>query len=50
MAPVTFEVDRSISSHSIGASNAAWMLLTGDAIPADKALTWGLALWRILQP
>lgn len=29
-------------SHSIGASNAAWMLLTGDAIPADKALTWGL--------
>ena len=28
--------------HSIGASNAALMLMTGDPIPADKALQWGL--------
>ena len=28
--------------HSIGASNAALMLMTGDPIPADKALAWGL--------
>lgn len=28
--------------HSAGASNAALMLLTGDPIPADKALAWGL--------
>ncbi|MBB3929400.1 enoyl-CoA hydratase/carnithine racemase [Kaistia hirudinis] len=29
-------------SHSIGASNAALMLMTGDPIPAEKALAWGL--------
>jgi enoyl-CoA hydratase len=28
--------------HSIGASNAALMLMTGDPITADKALQWGL--------
>lgn len=28
--------------HSVGASNAALMLLTGDAIPAERALGWGL--------
>lgn len=28
--------------HSIGASNAALMLMTGDPIPAEKALSWGL--------
>ncbi|MCJ8151085.1 enoyl-CoA hydratase/isomerase family protein [Shinella sedimenti] len=29
-------------AHSIGASNAALMLMTGDAIPAERALAWGL--------
>lgn len=29
-------------ANSIGASNAALMLLTGDAIDAQRALTWGL--------
>ncbi|PRD44743.1 enoyl-CoA hydratase [Phyllobacterium phragmitis] len=29
-------------SHSIGASNAALMLMTGDPISAEKALSWGL--------
>jgi enoyl-CoA hydratase/carnithine racemase len=29
-------------SHSIGASNAALMLMTGDPISADQALNWGL--------
>jgi len=29
-------------AHSIGPSNAAMMILTGDAIAADKALIWGL--------
>jgi enoyl-CoA hydratase/carnithine racemase len=29
-------------AHSIGASNAALMLMTGDPIPAEKALAWGL--------
>ncbi|MDX3926428.1 MAG: enoyl-CoA hydratase/isomerase family protein [Shinella sp.] len=28
--------------HSIGASNAALMLMTGDPVPAEKALAWGL--------
>ncbi|GAB1584447.1 enoyl-CoA hydratase/isomerase family protein [Phyllobacterium phragmitis] len=28
--------------HSIGASNAALMLMTGDPIPAEKARSWGL--------
>lgn len=28
--------------HSIGASNAALMLMTGDPIPAQQALAWGL--------
>lgn len=29
-------------AHSIGASNAALMLMTGDPISADQALNWGL--------
>ena len=29
-------------AHSVGASNAALMLLTGDPIDADRALAWGL--------
>jgi enoyl-CoA hydratase/carnithine racemase len=29
-------------AHSVGASNAALMLMTGDPIPAEKALAWGL--------
>nr|CAD6436936.1 enoyl-CoA hydratase/isomerase family protein [Rhizobium sp. Q54] len=29
-------------AHSIGASNAALMLMTGDPIPAERALAWGL--------
>jgi enoyl-CoA hydratase/carnithine racemase len=29
-------------AHSIGMSNAALMVMTGDPIPADKALAWGL--------
>ncbi|MEU2428438.1 enoyl-CoA hydratase/isomerase family protein [Streptomyces sp. NPDC007861] len=29
-------------THSIGASNAALMLLTGDPVDADQALAWGL--------
>jgi enoyl-CoA hydratase/carnithine racemase len=29
-------------AHSIGASNAAMMLMTGDPVDADRALSWGL--------
>lgn len=29
-------------AHSIGPSNAAMMVMTGDPVPADRALTWGL--------
>ncbi|NVP56942.1 enoyl-CoA hydratase/isomerase family protein [Mycoplana rhizolycopersici] len=29
-------------AHSIGASNAALMLMTGDPVSAEKALSWGL--------
>lgn len=29
-------------AHSIGASNAALMLMTGDPVTAEKALSWGL--------
>ncbi|WP_121066048.1 enoyl-CoA hydratase/isomerase family protein [Chachezhania antarctica] len=29
-------------AHSIGPSNAALMVMTGDPVTADKALTWGL--------
>jgi enoyl-CoA hydratase/carnithine racemase len=29
-------------AHSVGASNAAWMIMTGDAIDAERALSWGL--------
>lgn len=29
-------------AHSIGASNAALMIMTGDPVPADKARDWGL--------
>ena len=32
----------SFLAHSAGASNAALMLMTGDPIPAEKALAWGL--------
>lgn len=32
----------SFLAHSAGASNAALMLMTGDPIPSDKALAWGL--------
>lgn len=29
-------------AHSIGPSNAALMIMTGDPVPADRALAWGL--------
>ncbi|WP_375174641.1 enoyl-CoA hydratase/isomerase family protein [Pseudooceanicola sp.] len=29
-------------AHSIGPSNAAMMVMTGDPVPADQALAWGL--------
>jgi enoyl-CoA hydratase/carnithine racemase len=29
-------------AHSIGPSNAALMIMTGDPVPAERALTWGL--------
>ncbi|MGO4840629.1 enoyl-CoA hydratase/isomerase family protein, partial [Rhizobiaceae sp. 2RAB30] len=29
-------------AHSAGMSNAALMIMTGDPVPADKALAWGL--------
>jgi enoyl-CoA hydratase len=29
-------------AHSIGMSNAALMIMTGDPVPADRALAWGL--------
>jgi enoyl-CoA hydratase/carnithine racemase len=29
-------------AHSIGPSNAAWMIMTGDTIDAQRALSWGL--------
>src|SRR5690606_24606537 len=29
-------------AHSVGPSNAALMIMTGDPIPAEKALAWGL--------
>ena len=29
-------------AHSIGPSNAAMMIMTGDPVPAEKALSWGL--------
>ncbi len=29
-------------AHSIGMSNAALMIMTGDPIPAEQALAWGL--------
>jgi enoyl-CoA hydratase/carnithine racemase len=29
-------------AHSVGMSNAALMIMTGDPIPADRALSWGL--------
>ncbi|RYH02576.1 enoyl-CoA hydratase/isomerase family protein [Salipiger sp. IMCC34102] len=29
-------------AHSIGPSNAAMMVMTGDPVPAEKALSWGL--------
>jgi len=36
-------------SHSIGLSNAALMILTGDAIDAQTALSWGLVS-RVVEP
>lgn len=36
-------------SHSIGASNAALMLMTGDPIDADTALRWGLVS-EVVEP
>jgi enoyl-CoA hydratase len=36
-------------AHSIGPSNAAMMLMTGDAIPAEKALSWGLVS-EVVEP
>ena len=29
-------------AHSIGPSNAAWMIMTGETIDAQRALSWGL--------
>ncbi len=36
-------------AHSIGASNAALMLMTGDPIDAQKALSWGLVS-EVVEP
>lgn len=36
-------------AHSIGASNAALMLMTGDAVDAQRALAWGLVS-EVLEP
>ncbi len=36
-------------AHSIGPSNAALMIMTGDPIPAEKALAWGLVS-EVLAP
>ncbi|RFA16247.1 enoyl-CoA hydratase [Subtercola boreus] len=36
-------------AHSIGASNAALMLMTGDAISAERALAWGLVS-EVVEP
>lgn len=36
-------------AHSIGASNTALMLMTGEAVPAQKALSWGLVS-EVLPP
>lgn len=36
-------------AHSIGASNAALMILTGDPIDADKAASWGLVS-EVVEP
>lgn len=37
-------------AHSIGPSNAALMVMTGDPIPAAKALEWGLVSDVVAQP
>lgn len=37
-------------AHSIGASNAALMIMTGDPIPADTAERWGLVSEVVSQP
>ncbi|WP_114560387.1 enoyl-CoA hydratase/isomerase family protein [Desertihabitans aurantiacus] len=34
---------------SIGASNAAWMLMTGDPVDAERALAWGLVT-EVVEP
>ncbi|HOB56303.1 MAG TPA: enoyl-CoA hydratase-related protein, partial [Rhodoglobus sp.] len=36
-------------AHSIGASNAAVMLMTGDPVDAQRALAWGLVS-EVLEP
>ncbi len=36
-------------AHSIGASNAAMMIMTGDPVPAERALAWGLVSEMVPQ-
>lgn len=36
-------------AHSIGPSNAAWMIMTGDTIDAQQALSWGLVTQVVPQ-
>lgn len=36
-------------AHSIGASNAAMMIMTGDPIPAERALSWNLVSEVVAQ-
>src|SRR3954471_17080309 len=36
-------------AHSIGPSNAAWMIMTGDTIDAQQALSWGLVTQVVSQ-
>jgi enoyl-CoA hydratase/carnithine racemase len=36
-------------AHSIGPSNAAWMIMTGNTIDAQQALTWGLVTEVVSQ-
>ena len=40
---------RQFLAHSIGASNAAVMLMTGDPIDAQRAVAWGLVS-EVLEP
>jgi enoyl-CoA hydratase/carnithine racemase len=36
-------------AHSIGPSNAALMIMTGDPVPAERALAWGLVSEVVVQ-